>query len=194
GVKRSVSGGQFDRLVEDDTGRRLWGKQQFVRSQTEDVAINWRHACQTPVLCRLGDVPIDRLGVCHGAIEQSEAERLCRRVVQSLVDKPLDAVARSARVEVTLIEQLERHLAGAGARVHDSGGWVVRWFGRSPARSSDRSCMHFGAQVHPTTEPGWRPAAPGSHRACPGRYGFLHKKGLAERLAPTGLAPVERGL
>src|SRR5262249_46337237 len=117
-----------------------------------------------------------------------------RRVVQSLVDKPLDAVARSARVEVTLIEQLERHLAGAGARVHDSGGWVVRWFGRSPARSSDRSCMHFGAQVHPTTEPRWRPAAPGSLRACPGRYGFLHKKGLAERLAPTGLAPVERGL
>src|SRR5262249_30077105 len=125
-----------------------------------------------------------RLGVCHGAIEQSEAERLCRRVVQSLVDKPLDAVARGARVEVTLIEQLERHLAGAGARVHDSGGWVVRWFGRSPARSSDRSCMHFGAQVHPTTEPGWRPAPIG---LAPVERGLCTRKRLPSVLPPSGL-------
>src|SRR5437667_9088569 len=122
----------LERLVDGDLGRHVTGPENLEDAFAQDVPVHHRHALELPVLRVLGDQLVDlllvELGPAHeglGEIPYLDVHGMARRELAEV--RP----GRALALDVQLVEQLERQLAGLAALAHQR-----RRFAARPALSS----------------------------------------------------------
>ena len=76
--------GQFHGFVDGHLGRDIVGVQQLINAQTQDIAVDDRHAFDLPVGGIVGNLGVDRREICRDTVGKTLREfpdNLIRRVL-----------------------------------------------------------------------------------------------------------------